>query len=174
MDDSNDVLLELLAREGGSLHVLLTRLTLDEHAAEDLMQELFLNADRSSGLRTARNPAAYLRQMAIHLWVAWRRGRHERSAPASAAEVADPSPGAEAATMEREQWQRILDCAVTLSGLARDVFVLRFVEGQDADEIAEQIGKTPHQVRALASKAVAEVRQLVKAQEEKEDSHVRR
>jgi RNA polymerase sigma factor (sigma-70 family) len=175
VDDRNDLLLELLAREGRSLHALLARLTLDEHAAEDLLQELFLSADRSPGFRTARNPAAYLRQMAINGGFAWRRGRsrQERVVEKGSVDAVDGAPGAEAKAMEREEWQQILDCAEKLSGLSREVFVLRFLQGLEFEAIAEELGKTPHQVRALASKAVAEVREQVRILEAREDSHAR-
>jgi len=175
--ESTDRLLDLLAREGPSLHALLARLTIDRHAAEDLMQELFVKADIAVGFRTAQNPAAYLRQSAIHLAFEWRRTR-KRAEDATTRLRRAGAPGesspAEHAAIEREQWQRILDGAQQLSGQAREVFVLVYLQQQKFEEIAQQMGKTSHQIRALASKAVAEVRATVKSLEEKEASDVRR
>jgi RNA polymerase sigma factor (sigma-70 family) len=175
MDSLTDQLLELLAREGPRLHSLLARLTLDRHAAEDLMQELFVKA--GSRVPSTRNPAAYLRRAAIHLAFDWRRSRR-RAADALARaqhdrEKIDPSRP-DGSAIWNEQWQLILNAAEKLSGQAREVFVLHYLERQSFDALAEQMNKTPHQVRALASKAVAEVRENVKAHEAKEASHVRR
>ena len=177
MDDSTERLLELLAREGPSLLALLTRLTLNRHAAEDLMQELFVKICEADGFHTARNPPAYLRQAAIHLAFAWRR-THRRPADAAVdmrkIDVIDHSPQAEAVAIQREDWERILDAAEKLTGLTRDVFVLQYLQRQTVEEIAEQIGRTPHQVRALASKAVAAVRnRIAEMAEGQEEAHVR-
>ena len=177
MNDSTDQLLSLLAREGRSLHALLNRLTLDEHAAEDLMQELFVKMGGSRQFRTAQNPAAYLRQAAIHLAFDWRRSkRRSKLAPPGRLEIeaVDASPGADVKLMEREQWQRILDAADVLIGASREVFVLHYLQQLSAEEIAAHIGKTPHQVRALAYKAVSAVREKMGLSVLKEDSHVAR
>ena len=177
MDDSTERLLELLAREGPSLLALLTRLTLNGHAAEDLIQELFVKICQSDAFYSARNPAAYLRRTAIHLAFAWRR-RLRRAADTAVnigeIEVIDHGPRAEVLAIQREDWQRILDAAGELTGLARDVFVLQYLQRQTVEEIAEQIERTPHQVRALASKAVAAVRnRIAEVPQRQEDAHVR-
>ena len=66
-------LLELLDRAGPSLHVLLTRLTLRQDVAEELMQELFIRLHNSrSFIRTAK-PSAYAFRTAVNLAMDWRR-----------------------------------------------------------------------------------------------------
>jgi len=64
-------LLAMLDRSGPHLHVLLTRLTLREDVAEELMQELFLKLSRSDGFRRAHDPVAYACRAATHLAFDW-------------------------------------------------------------------------------------------------------
>ena len=69
MKDQTSTLLELLDASGGSLHALLTRLTLREDVAEDLMQELFIKLSNSNGLDRASQPVGYAYRSAINLGV---------------------------------------------------------------------------------------------------------
>jgi hypothetical protein len=55
LDEQLERLLEFLESSGPGLHALLTRLTLREDAAEDLMQELFIRLSKSKAFEKARN-----------------------------------------------------------------------------------------------------------------------
>jgi RNA polymerase sigma factor (sigma-70 family) len=156
--DPTNRLLDLLAQEGRSFHALLTRLTLDPHAAEDLMQELFLKLATNPAFAAARNPPAYARQSAIHLALDWRRAQR----PTHSLPVTDPldlAPSAYERLTQKEQWSQLLDAAANLSGQTREAFVLHYLDGMSFAEIAGHLGKTPHQVRALCHKAVDHLRQ---------------
>lgn len=144
------------------MHALLVRVTLDSHAAEDLMQELFVKVATGAGFRAARNPAAYLRQAAIHLALDWRRARRRGAvAMAELPEAIDPAVSAMGVAAQREEWQRILDAAAELPGLTREAFVLHYVQQLTFEEIGMALGKSAHQVRGLCHKAVEQVRQWV-------------
>ena len=71
-------LLELLEKSGASLYALLTRLTLREDIAEELMQELFIKLRNSRGRARVANWDAYARRAAINLAFDWRRA-HKRT-----------------------------------------------------------------------------------------------
>ena len=73
--------LELLESSGESLHRLLGRLTLEEHATGDLLQELFIRLGGSNGFEGARDPAAYARRAAINLAFEWRRKHKNQLQP---------------------------------------------------------------------------------------------
>ena len=45
-----------------------------------------------------------------------------------------------------------------LLGPSREVFVLRYIQQSSYEEIAEQLGKTVHQVRALGFRAMSTLR----------------
>jgi RNA polymerase sigma factor (sigma-70 family) len=147
-------LLNLLDQEGRPLHALLTRLTLDPHAAEDLMQDLFLKLAANPAFTTAKNPPAYLRQAAIHLALDWRRARLRTNTITALPDPPDPAPLPAAALADHEQWSRILDAAAFLPTLTREAFILHYVQQHSSAEIAAILDKTPHQIRALCHKAI--------------------
>lgn len=162
MKEQTAALLNLLEQEGRSIHALLFRLTLRQDVAEDLMQDLFLRLFRTPGFAEARDQAAYLRRAALNLALDWRR-THKSVVPLEQLpeEPAgqDTSPLGQLVRME--QWNEILDAACQLTDLCRDAFLLRFVQQESYEAIALQMGKTPHQVRALCHKAVDQCRQLL-------------
>ena len=177
MKDQTSTLLHLLDTAGGSLHALLTRLTLREDVAEDLMQELFLNLSRSRGFAKAANQPAYARRTAMHLAFDWRRSRRrDPAATAMTAEPSAPGPSPLGRLLRDEQLAQILDAAAQLGGLCRDAFVMRHVQQESYETVAEQLGKTPHQARALCHKAIEQIRSALNGTHpgrRKEDHHAR-
>lgn len=162
--DATHWLLELLEREGRSLHTLLARLTLRADVAEDLMQELFIKLARTPGITQVQNPSAYLHRAAIHLAFDWRRSqRHEVSMKLASDALADETPLPLTSLIQREQWQEILEVANDLSELSREAFVLHYVQEEPFETIAARLEKTPHQVRGLCHKAIRYIRGRVRA-----------
>lgn len=164
-------LLLLLDREGPGLHALLYRLTLSTHAAEDLMQELFLKLASNPAFLEARNPAAYLRTAALHLALDWRRS--PRNAPTAAADAApaDPAPSPLANLLRHEQWTQVLDAIATLTGQARAAFVLHYVQQESYEDIAMHLDTTPHHVRSLCHKAIVSLRARLATPPASDTSH---
>ena len=160
MQNDVDILLKLLDRKGPSLHALLTRLTLREDVAEDLMQELFIKLSNSKGLDKVNNLAAYARTCAMNIAFDWRR--REMRLHTCSDEYIDPESGDKSALsrlIENEQVQMVLQAADKLSRTQRQVFVLRYIEQYSFEQIAREVNKTPHHVRALASRAMRRVRE---------------
>ncbi len=161
MQNNVDTLLKLLDRKGPSLHALLTRLTLKEDVAEDLMQELFIKLSSSKGLDQVSNLAAYARTCAMNIAFDWRR--KEMRLRTCSDEYVDPESDEKSALsrlVESEQVQIVLNAAEKLGKTQRQVFILRYIEQYSFEQIAREIDKTPHHVRALASRAMRRVREI--------------
>ena len=45
--------------------------------------------------------------------------------------------------------------------VAREVFVMRYIQQESYEQIAQELGKRPHQVRALCSKAMSQLRSML-------------
>jgi RNA polymerase sigma-70 factor (ECF subfamily) len=156
-------LLELLERSGASLYALLTRLTLREDAAEELMQELFLK------LHGARDPGgiecwqAYARRTAINLAFDWRRRQAIRRACSldAASQRASDNAAPLSKLIESEELEQVLCAIDQLSGASREVLVMRYIQQDSYEEIAGQLGKTVHQARALCFKAMSTLRDVL-------------
>ncbi len=162
MSDHRKMLLALLESHGARLHALLTRLTLHRQTAEDLLQELFLKLDRSAGFPRATDPAAYACRAAIHLAFDWRRQRHKTPPPKSlASEPATSPPSPLALLVQREEFEQVLGALAAVPALSRDCLVLHYLEHESYEAIAQQLGKTPHQVRALCHKGIVRLRTLL-------------
>lgn len=71
MSSRQEELLEFLDRSGAELYTLLTRLTLRQDIAEELMQELFIKLSRSRGPAKVTKWDAYARRAAINLAFDW-------------------------------------------------------------------------------------------------------
>jgi RNA polymerase sigma factor (sigma-70 family) len=161
------LLLSLLEAHGSDLHALLVRLTLRTDVAEDLMQELFLKLRSADGLARADNRKAYLFRTAIHLAFDWRRTRRLTESLPTDATARTESPLE--CLIDAEELKQVLDSMQNLSELSRQVLVLRYLQHQDYPEIAEQLGKTEHQVRGLCSKALGQLRTVLQPMASKPD-----
>jgi RNA polymerase sigma factor (sigma-70 family) len=153
-------LLSILDKHGAELHALFTRLTMRVGIAEDLLQELFLKLRNADGFVRADNRKGYVFRSAIHLAFDWRRAQRPteplRIEPVSAAESPlDRLIGA-------EEFELTLEAMQSLSELSRQVLVLRYLQHQENAEIAEQLGKTEHQVRGLCHKALEQLRAVLR------------
>jgi RNA polymerase sigma-70 factor (ECF subfamily) len=159
LENRYETLLQLLEKSGATYYRLLTRLTLREDVAEELMQELFIKLSNTNDLNAVKNLNAYARRAAINLAFDWRRskkndylGLDRLQEPVSD----DNSPLAN--MIQTEQLQQVLDSIEKLNKASREVLVMRYIEEQTTEDIAGQLNKTPHQVRALCSKALGDVR----------------
>jgi RNA polymerase sigma-70 factor (ECF subfamily) len=153
-------LLNILETHGAELHALFTRLTLRAGVAEDLLQELFLKLREAKGFAAAKNQRAYAFRTAIHLAFDWRRSQRPtvplRTEPADSAE----SPLAQ--LIDTEELEQILDAMQRLSELGRQVLVLRYLQHEEYLEIADQLGKSEHQIRGLCHKAIGQLRSMLR------------
>jgi RNA polymerase sigma-70 factor (ECF subfamily) len=171
--DRRTELLELLDRSGASLHALLTRLTLCQDVAEELMQDLFLKLSAAKDQGGIDCWYAYARRTAINLAFDWRRrARIRRTCSLDEAfESASHDPAPIGRLIESEELEQVLAAIDRLRSPSREAFVLRYIEQESYERIAEQLGKTPHHVRALCSRAMSALRNCV-VDDGKEVQHV--
>jgi len=155
-------LLEFLEESGAYLHTLLMRLTLPEDISEELMQELFIKLSCLRDLDGITSLRAYAQRTAINLAFDWRRKNRQNAVKIT--EIDKPiSKEASPLTklIQDEELEKVLDVMGRLKGAGRQVVVMRYIQQQSYDFIAEQLGKTSHQVRALCHKALSQIRVLL-------------
>ncbi|UCD53195.1 MAG: sigma-70 family RNA polymerase sigma factor [Phycisphaerales bacterium] len=153
-------LLELLETSGPKLMALLTRLTLREDVAEELMQDLFLKLSGNRNLTEVDCLYAYARRAAINLAFSWRRRealRRSRSLD-EIPERASDNHAPLSRLVQSEEMEQILAVIGRLGGTSREAFVMRYIQQDSYEAIAEQLDKTPHQVRALCFRAMKHLR----------------
>ncbi len=160
MSNQRTKLLAVLESHGARLHALLTRLTLNRDAAEDLLQDLFLKLDRAAGFHAATDPAAYACRAAIHLAFDWQRNRPRKMQALAHDPIAKPTSPL-AALVQREDFEKLLQAIAQLPPLYRDCVVLHYLEHEPYEAVAIQVDKTPHQVRALCHKAILRLRSVL-------------
>lgn len=150
---------ELVRRRQGSIRGLFRRLCHDSALADDLSQQTFLQAWR--GIDTLKSPAAFgawLRKLAINVWL--QRIRAERSRP-DVAELAEVPEAAAAVTLSEQ-----LDLDSALATLAPDVrlcITLAYAERMSHSEISEAIHLPLGTVKSHISRGAARLRQLLGA-----------
>jgi RNA polymerase sigma-70 factor (ECF subfamily) len=155
-------LLQLLEKSGAELYRLLTRLTLRQDVAEELMQELFIKLWNTNNLYDVKNLSAYARRAAINLAFDWRRSRKpshlglDRLQEQASNEISPLTK-----MVHTEELEQILETIGQLNKTHREVLVMRYIEEQSTDDIAKQLHKSPHQVRALCSKALGHIRNII-------------
>ena len=163
MSDRQTELLELLETSGAKLHALLTRLTLREEVAEELLQDLFLKLHGAKDQGGIDCWYAYARRTAMNLAFDWRRRQKVRRACSldELAERASETAPPLGRLIACEELEQVLAAIDQLGGASREVFVMRYIEQDSYEDIAEQIGKTVHQVRALCFRAMSALRDML-------------
>ncbi len=159
-------LLEVFERSGPELYTLLTRLVLRKDIAEELMQELFVKLANFKGLDKVKNLAAYAHRTAINMALDWRKTRDK--GPCRLDDTPEPASDFISPLDKLSLNEEIEDvlCAISqLRGASREAFVMRYIQQQSYEYIAGEMGKTPHQVRALCFKALMHIRYLLSNKE---------
>jgi RNA polymerase sigma factor (sigma-70 family) len=159
LENRHETLLQLLEKSGVTYYRLLTRLTLREDIAEELMQELFIKLSNTNDLDDVKNLNAYARRAAINLAFDWRRSKKNNHLGLDRLQEPVSNDNSPLTNMvQAEQLEEVLDSIEKLNKASREVLVMRYIEEQTTEDIAEQLNKTPHQVRALCSKALGDLR----------------
>ncbi|MHC4536853.1 MAG: RNA polymerase sigma factor [Planctomycetota bacterium] len=162
MIERQNKILQLLDTSGERLHRLLGRLTRCEDVVGDLLQELFIRLWSSRAFDKAEEPFAYAYRAAINLAFEWRRKQKatfqisQENCPAS-----KDNPSALGKMIQAEELEQVLNAASKLTDLARDVVVMRYIEQDSYEEIGRRLGKKPQYMRALCSKAITELREML-------------
>lgn len=126
------------------------------------MQELFIKLNNSSELDEVENLGAYARRAAINLAFDWRRSQKRNAL--GLARLDEPTSNEHSPLskmVQNEKLQQVLETIGQLNKTSREVLVMRYIQEQSTDDIAKQLHKTPHQVRALCSKAMSHLRNIL-------------
>jgi len=143
--------------------------TRDPDLAETLTQECFLKAHRNwASFRGESTAMTWLMRIAINLEKDhWRNRRLQfwRQTRTNSVDLDEASEwlpsgerSAEQQLLAREQVKKVWKAVEGLSGRQRTVFLLRYVEEQDLNEIAQATGLSEGTVKAHLSRALAKVR----------------
>jgi RNA polymerase sigma-70 factor, ECF subfamily len=147
--------------------------TRDVDLAETLTQECFLKAHRNwEHFRGESSPMTWLMRIAINLEKDhWRNRRMQfwRKTKINAVDLDEASEwlpsgerSAEQQLLAKEQIARIWKVVGDLSDRQRTVFLLRYVEDQELNEIAKATGLSEGTVKAHLSRALGKVRAELK------------
>lgn len=143
--------------------------TRDADLAETLTQECFLRAHRNwSSFRGDSSAMTWLLRIAINLQKDyWRNRRMQfwRQTRVNAIDIAEASEwlasgerSAEQRILAQEQVRFVWKAVEKLSERQRTVFLLRFVEEKDLNEIAAATGLNEGTIKAHLSRALARIR----------------
>ncbi|MFC1913651.1 RNA polymerase sigma factor [Chloroflexota bacterium] len=131
----------------------------DEMAAQDLTQEVFIKAWKAmSSIRgEGKTFQSWLYRIARNHLIDYLRGTKKSSSldRENLPEISDPKPevGTE---LERRELLKTIDC---LPDNQKQVIILKFLEGQNNQEIAGIMGKREGAIRVLQMRALANLRQ---------------
>ena len=134
---------------------VLARLAGDEQAAEDVLQETFLQAVRSaSSFRGDSALSTWLCGIARHVlgrhYARERREERARSGLATVGSLVEPN---ETVVEAAESRQQLLAALNRLPVVHRQVLVLKYLDGHSVEEIAEELGRSRVQVQSLLQRA---------------------
>ncbi|HKO98180.1 MAG TPA: sigma-70 family RNA polymerase sigma factor [Pyrinomonadaceae bacterium] len=142
------------------------RITGSPADAEDVLQTVFLRLVKSpDGYDMSANPEAYLSRAAINASLDLMRSRSRSKSvgisdlETEALESRFKSPEAEHA--DRELHQLIRQAVARLGKTAAEMFVLRYYEGYDNQEIAKQMGTSQMVVGVVLHRARTKLRKEI-------------
>lgn len=150
---------ELVRRRQGSIRNLLRRLTHDAALADDISQQVFVQAWRSiQSLKSSAAFGAWLRKLAVNFWLQHVRGRNREVAlgPGDIAGADSPITAV----------SRQLDLDAALARLAPDVrlcVVLAYSEGLSHGEINQATSIPLGTVKSHIARGSALLRELLNA-----------
>jgi RNA polymerase sigma factor (sigma-70 family) len=158
-----------LVTHAAFLRALARGLLADEHLAEDVVQQAFLQA-------LARPPAergflgAWLARVVRNLALNTARGEGRRSARERAAARPESSVAHERAALELALQREVAEAVAALDEPLRTVVHLRYFRGQGPADIARELGVSPSTVESRLTRAHALLRRrLDKAWREQDD-----
>lgn len=146
----------------------------DRETAENLTQDCFLRAYQAqSHFRNDCRISTWLMQIAVNLmrdhlksrrFQFWKR-LHRAGQPLEKelhACIADQQKSPEAQALLKEQVQAVWDAAADLPERQRTVFLLRFVQDMDVQDIAIATGLQPATIKTHLFRALSSVRQRLR------------
>jgi len=143
----------------------------NHHDAEDLTEQTFLQAYRHFARAQEESKGRPLRpwliRIAHNLAANYYRDRSRRPQTAiDDAGVLAAAHTTETLVEHRDDLKRILECVQQLPDDRREALIMRFALGMDNREIARALGRTDGATKVLLHRAIRQLEELVKKQEE--------
>lgn len=146
------------------LRAFVRRIVGNHGAAEDVVQQAFVNLLRRGGDGAQVN-AGYIKQTAHNLALNHLRDARRRAdvelTGLEVEHIADSRPTPETIVMYRRELQRLLEAIAALPERRRQAFVLKRIEGLSYDEIAERMGTSRNTVISQVVAAMAQLDALL-------------
>ena len=155
----------LVERHGDRVFRIAWRITGDETAAEDAVQEIFLRAYRSLGRFDERAQfGTWLHRIAVNTAIeVMRKGR--RSLPEAPREEPEPlpslEPGPERTALSQEVQRTVRAALADLSPMERTAFILRHFEDRPIAEICRHLGLRESAGKQAIFRAVRKLRRAL-------------
>jgi len=155
-----DAFCQLVSGHQRAMLGLALRFCGNHHDAEDLAQEVFLNAYRAIGrFRGDSSFHTWLRRIMVNSFLSHRR----RKEPVSAADVTEgsgfPVVGSERAAFNNVMVQQVMQRLEQVPARQRLMFIMKHQEGMTCDEIADYFGTTVGTVKKTVFRVVERLRQ---------------
>lgn len=170
-----DAFEQLYRAHAGRLYTLIVRMVASTETAEDLLQEVFLNAYRKVGsFRGDSSLGTWLYRMAVNHCLDYLRGRQSKMARTTDSiedeGMAEPVAAAPlvASTIHRLDLERAI---ARLPEGCRTAFVLHDVEGFEHHEIATMLGISQGTSKSQVHKARVKLRGMLSARSETREPH---
>lgn len=162
MSISTIELTRVFAAEQGRLMRLIQRIVRNRAAAEELVQDTFLNVLRQPPDRAEiEQPGHYLARAARNLALNYlRSGRHAIEVPIKDElrdAIADPAPSPERICVYRGELRYLLSVLAKLSWRRRQVFALHKFDGLSYGQIGAKLGISRNTVMVHMVNAMAEL-----------------
>src|SRR5436190_3472003 len=145
----------------------------NHHDAEDLTEQTFLQAyrhfERAQRESQGRPLRPWLIRIAHNLAANYYRDRSRR--PQTAIDDADQlvaMHSTEGLVEDRDDLKRILECVQRLPDDRREALIMRFALGMDNREIARALGRTDGATKVLLHRAIRQLEEIVREDEEGE------
>jgi RNA polymerase sigma-70 factor (ECF subfamily) len=169
---------ELVRRYQDRLFNTVIRLVVNAEDARDVVQEAFLNAYQSlSSFKGDSLFFTWLYRIAVNTAISYRRKqkallRLHRTDDSGVIEPADPSEQARPghALEMAEEERRLHDALARLSAEHRAVLVMKDLEGQKYEEMAEILGVPIGTIRSRLHRARLELRDILEQDTKKKDT----
>lgn len=152
---------KLYAAEQGRLRRLVRRILRNPSAAEDVVQQAFVNLLARFNSEAVSPSPAYVRAAVRNLALNHLRDLKRRSeleiAGVEVDDIADTRPTSETIALYRSELRRLLSAIAALPARRREAFVLNRIEGLSYDEIAARMGISRNTVISSIVNAMADL-----------------